>query len=77
MKFCALYGFTYQLIYHIIYLRNIESMNSYIYIYIFNNHNDVNKYRIRLYMKKVDHIILVRLKKLKSYLVKEKKVEIL
>ena len=52
-------------------------MNSYIYIYIFNNHNDVNKYRIRLYMKKVDHIILVRLKKLKSYLVKEKKVEIL
>ena len=28
-------------------------------------------------MKKVDRIILVRLKKLKSYLVKEKKVEIL
>ena len=49
----------------------------YIYIYIFNNHNDVIKYRIRLYVKKVDRIILVRLKKLKSYLVKEKKVEIL
>ena len=35
------------------------------------------KYRIRLYVKKVDLIILVRLKKLKSHLVKEKKVEIL
>ena len=35
------------------------------------------KSKIRLYMKKVYHIILIRLKKLKSYLVKEKKVEIL
>jgi len=47
--------------------------NIYIYIYI---HNDVIKSRIRLYMKKVYHIISIRLKKLKSYLVKEKKIVI-